>query len=55
VQTDFRAPDVIRLGFTPLYLRHADALAAAVAIAEVLARGEHLDPARSGADRPLVT
>jgi kynureninase len=54
VRGDFRAPDVVRLGFAPLYVTHADALAAAAAIAEVLAAGAHLDPAFA-ADRPTVT
>jgi len=34
---DFRAPDVVRFGFTPLYTRFADAWAAADALADVLA------------------
>jgi kynureninase len=34
---DFRAPDVVRFGFTPLYTRFADVWAAAEAFAEVLA------------------
>ncbi|GAA4353908.1 kynureninase [Angustibacter luteus] len=40
---DFREPDIIRLGFAPLYLSHADALAAAQHLAEVLANDEHLE------------
>jgi kynureninase len=41
---DFRAPDVVRLGFAPLYLTHADALAAARALGAVLAGAEHTRP-----------
>ena len=40
---DFREPDVVRLGFAPLYLTHADALAAAEHLAEVLGRREFDD------------
>jgi kynureninase len=37
---DFRAPDVLRFGFTPLYLRHADVWDAVEHLREVLASGE---------------
>jgi kynureninase len=33
---DFRRPDVLRFGFTPLYTRYADAWRAASELAEVL-------------------
>jgi kynureninase len=55
VMADFREPDVVRLGFAPLYVTHRDALAAAQGLAEVLATGEHLDPRYRPADRPTVT
>jgi kynureninase len=37
---DFRAPDLLRFGFTPLYTRHADVWDAVTALADVLARDE---------------
>jgi kynureninase len=42
---DFRAPDILRFGFAPLYLSHRDVLAAAEALGDILATGEWRDPA----------
>jgi kynureninase len=42
---DFRAPDMLRLGLTPLYLRHVDVFDAMAVLEEVLASGAYLDPA----------
>ena len=41
---DFRAPDLMRFGFAPLYNRYADAVRAAEALADVLARREWDQP-----------
>jgi kynureninase len=41
---DFREPDIVRLGFAPLYLSHADALAAAEHLAAVLREREFERP-----------
>ncbi len=38
---DFREPDLVRLGFAPLYVSHADAVAAARALTEVVQSGEY--------------
>ena len=50
---DFREPDIVRLGFAPLYLSHADALSAAEHLKAVLDGGEHL--AEAYRVRPTVT
>jgi kynureninase len=41
---DYREPDVVRLGFAPLYVRHVDVVAAVEQIAAVIAAGEQIDP-----------
>lgn len=40
---DFRAPDLLRFGFAPLYVQYRDAWDAVEALGEVLRRGEHRD------------
>ena len=37
---DFRAPDILRFGFTPLYLRYVDVWDAVEQIVQVLESGE---------------
>ncbi len=42
---DFRAPDILRFGLSPLYLRYRDVRDAAHCLAEVLESGAWRDPA----------
>ncbi|WP_114392324.1 kynureninase [Oleisolibacter albus] len=42
---DFRAPDVLRFGFTPLYLRHGDVWDAAEALGRVMREERYRQPA----------
>jgi kynureninase len=42
---DFRAPDILRFGFAPLYTRFVDAWDAVDRLAAVLESGEWRDPA----------
>ncbi|MEP6762394.1 MAG: kynureninase [Sporichthyaceae bacterium] len=41
---DYREPDVVRLGFAPLYVRHVDVVSAVEQIAAVIAAREQTDP-----------
>ncbi|MCU0773879.1 MAG: kynureninase [Ideonella sp.] len=41
---DFRAPDVLRFGFTPLYLRHVDVWDAVEQLRQVLESGQWREP-----------
>ncbi len=41
---DFREPDIVRLGFAPIYLTHADVLSAANHVAEVIGDREYERP-----------
>lgn len=50
---DFREPDIVRLGFAPLYLSHTDVWDACEILREVLETGAHRDPAF--AERRTVT
>lgn len=50
---DFRAPDVIRFGFAPLYVRHVDIWDAVTCLARIMDEGLWQDPAFSA--RQAVT
>ena len=40
---DFREPDLLRLGITPLYLRHVDIFDAALRMERAIVEGRHLE------------
>ena len=42
---DFRAPDILRFGFAPLYTRYVDAYDAATALVDVIMSRSYTDPA----------
>ena len=42
---DFRAPNVMRFGFTPLYLSEADVVTAVERLADILSTESWKDPA----------
>jgi kynureninase len=44
VIADFRAPDILRLGFTPLYLRYCDIWHAVDTLTDIVSSGEYLKP-----------
>jgi kynureninase len=50
---DFRAPDVCRFGFAPLYLRHVDVWDAVERLLTMMTDGTHLD--RRFAERAAIT
>ena len=41
---DFRAPDILRFGFAPLYVRFVDVFDTVAAIARIMATGEWNQP-----------
>jgi kynureninase len=52
---DFRAPDLLRLGLAPLYLRFADVWQAMEQLRDVLATGAYDDPAFARSAATAVT
>ncbi len=50
---DFREPDILRVGFSPLYTSFADIEEAIERLRAVMAAGAHLDPRWQ--QRPKVT
>ncbi|QIB66917.1 kynureninase [Kineobactrum salinum] len=51
VVVDFRAPDVVRFGFAPLYNSYRDVAEAVAQLARILAADEHLQPRFSARTR----
>jgi kynureninase len=52
---DFRAPDMVRIGLTPLYLRYVDVWDAMDVVSDILETAAHADPAYSRAEGATVT
>lgn len=52
---DFRAPDLVRLGLAPLYLRYAEVWQAMEHLRDVLVTGAHTDPSFRRAATTAVT
>lgn len=52
---DFRAPDLLRLGLAPLYLRYVDVWDAMHALSEILASNEHEAPQHRRDQTAVVT
>jgi kynureninase len=50
---DFRAPDLCRFGFTPLYVRYCDVYDAVGALVDVVTSGEYRAE-RHSAKRPVT-
>ena len=48
---DFRAPDIMRFGFTPLYLDDGDVIRAAEILEEVIRTEAYRDPAYQARSR----
>lgn len=44
VIVDFRAPNIVRFGFTPLYLSHAEVILAANTFCDIITSKQYLDP-----------
>lgn len=55
VESDFRAPDVLRVGFSPLILSYADMVEAVSRLCQVMSDEKYLDRQYQAHQRPKVT